>query len=290
LTDYAIARHFPEAAGTKNPILSFLSAVISAQASLIPRWLGVGFIHGVMNTDNCAISGETIDFGPCAFMDTFHPKRVFSSIDRDGRYAWGNQPAIAEWNLTRLAETLIPLLAETEAEGIALAEGALAAFWEQFADQYFRVFSAKLGVPFQDGSSGESVKTLVEDTLRLLAEQQVDFTCFFRMLTREVAGLQEAGLASLFTRQGPLEEWRNRWGELTNTAPQLDRMLSSNPVVIPRNHRIEQAIEGAYRGDFELFHRLANRWCDPYEENRETADLEVPPLEHEVVGQTYCGT
>lgn len=290
LMDHAIARHYPGASGAVNPALAFLDSVISAQAFLISKWLGLGFIHGVMNTDNCAISGETIDYGPCAFMDVFHAKRVFSSIDGQGRYAWGNQPAIALWNLTRLAETLVPLLAETESEGIRLAEEALDRFEPQFTQRYHEVFAAKLGLPCQADPVEEPVRQFVAETLSLLSTHQVDYTIFFREWTRAVSGDGMNRVESLFESRGAFVEWQARWREFSGGSPRIAAMRSNNPVVIPRNHQIEHAIQEAYRGQFGRFHRLVDGLHFPYEEDPSRVDLEVPPREDEIVGQTFCGT
>lgn len=282
LADFAIARHYSTAAKAANPALSLLESVITAQASLIARWMGVGFIHGVMNTDNCAISGETIDFGPCAFMDVFHPRCVFSAIDRQSRYAWNNQPAIAEWNLTRLAETLLPLIADSAENAVPLAESALAQFAPQYAQNYHAIFCEKLGLPHDhDG-------TFIKETLTALANQQVDFTRFFRFLTSTAADLTERkSLAAEFQDSAAFDAWFSQWQHTTGNRPRLEAMQRSNPAIIPRNHRVEQAIQSAYRGDFALFHQLTEAWQHPFSEN---AELERAPLPEEVVRRTFCGT
>lgn len=290
LADYAIARHYPSASNSKNHALALLSGVISAQAMLIPRWLGLGFIHGVMNTDNCAISGETIDFGPCAFMDAFHPRCVFSAFDRNGRYAWGNQLAIAGWNLTRFAETLLPLLAETTEASVALAQSALDAFGIESTRQFIRVFGEKLGLPAESGHADGEPMSFIKDTLNLLAEDEIDFTLFFRQLTRVAGGADADAITSLFAQRSNFENWMTKWRSLTNNSPRLAAMRAANPVLIPRNHRVEQAIQSAYRGDFAPFHRLTEAWQTPYVENPANHDLEATPLEHEAVRQTFCGT
>lgn len=290
LADYAIARHYPLAAKSKNPALALLAGVVSTQATLIPRWLGLGFIHGVMNTDNCAISGETIDFGPCAFMDAFHPRCVFSAIDRNGRYAWGNQLAIAEWNLLRFAETLLPLLAETTEASVALAQSALDAFGVESTRQFVRVFSEKLGLPAELGHADGEPMSFIKDTLNLLAEDEIDFTLFFRQLTRVAGGADADAITSLFAQRSNFENWMTKWRSLTNNSPRLAAMRAANPILIPRNHRVEQAIQNAYRGDFAPFHRLTEAWRAPYDENPANRDLEAAPLEHEAVRQTFCGT
>lgn len=284
LANFAIARHFPDAAQAENPALALLEHVIAAQARLIPQWLGLGFIHGVMNTDNCAISGETIDFGPCAFMDTFHPRKVFSSIDRRGRYAWGNQPSIAHWNLIRFAETLLPLLSDDLEQAKELATDALDGYPDQLLRHHHAVFRAKLGLP--DGAQPE----LIDETLHFMAEQEADFTLFFRHLTRLAADGDRKALGGLLKEPDALDPWLESWKQATGSAPDVATMRSANPILIPRNHRIEQAIQDACRGDFTLFHRLADAWRKPFEENPEHTDLEAPPLDHEVVQATFCGT
>ena len=286
LADYAIARHYPEAAEAENPCLALLQSVIAAQADLVARWLPLGFIHGVMNTDNVAISGETIDFGPCAFMDGFHPECVFSAIDRNARYAWGNQPSICQWNLTRFAETLLPVLADSQEEARSLAEAALDEFGDRFYARYLAGFRAKLGL----SEAADGSRAFVEDTLAVLAEHEVDFTLFFRHLTRVAAGESPDALVGLFPSREPCEAWLAGWRSVADPAVHLAEMRAANPILIPRNHRIEEAIQHAYSGDFAPFHRLADALAHPYAECSETSDLELAPLPHEVVQQTFCGT
>lgn len=271
LTEFAIARHYPVAAKAANPALALLENVVAAQASLIAQWMGLGFIHGVMNTDNCAISGESIDFGPCAFMDVFHPRCVFSAIDRNGRYAWINQPAIAEWNLARLAETLLPLIADSAENAVPFAEAALAKFSEQYARNYHAIFCDKLGVAHEcDGA-------FINETLTMLASERLDFTRFFRQLTRVAAGADDVTLSAP-------AEWLRKWRD---HGPQPSAMQAANPALIPRNHRVEQAIQSAYRGDFAPFHRFTEAWQTPFADH---AELEAAPLPEEVVERTFCGT
>lgn len=286
LVDVAVRRHYPKAAEAENVPLALLKAVMEAQASLVAQWMGLGFIHGVMNTDNVAISGETIDYGPCAFIDEFHPQCVFSAIDRGSRYAWANQPNICQWNLTRFAETLIPLMAETTEEAIALAEEALGEFPALFQVSYVRVFRAKFGLGGEVGD--EEAFTFAKETLTVLAEQHVDFTLFFRQLTRVAAGGAAEELVELFDVADVCEQWLGQWREIT--ALDLEAMRGANPILIPRNHRVEEAIQEAYAGDFSLFHRLVEAWREPYVEREEDADLEKAPTEEERVKQTFCGT
>ena len=244
--------------------------------------MSVGFIHGVMNTDNCAISGETIDFGPCAFMDQFHPDCVFSSIDRNARYAWGNQPNMAHWNLTRFAETLLPLIHSDQDAAIKLAEESLHQFAPQFHEHYLTRFREKLALP------SDCDPKFIDETLDLLASQQVDFTLFFRKLTQVS---QETGeIASLFSDAASFQTWFKKWQTLSQPAELLKKMQQSNPIWIPRNHRIEQAIQAAYQDDFSLFNRLTEAWIKPFNEDETLNDLEKAPSPEEIVHETFCGT
>ncbi|MFT6059179.1 MAG: hypothetical protein ACJAU9_000646 [Lentimonas sp.] len=284
LADHVIARHYPHASSEQHPYQALLKAVVAAQADLIAHWMSLGFIHGVMNTDNTAVSGETIDYGPCAFMDAFHPQCVFSSIDAKGRYAWGNQASIAFWNLTRLAETLLPLLSEDPDIANEMGKAALADFTDRFSDQYIARFRAKLGLP------PEAPVEFIQETLQLLGAQEIDFTLFFRHLTRVAAGDESARLAALFARPEPFAEWLSKWQRLAAPTKHLAAMRASNPILIPRNHRVEEAIQSAYREDYAPFNRLLAALAKPFEENAEYTDLEATPRPDEVVHQTFCGT
>ena len=277
LADYTMERHYPDAS---DP-LELLRAVISAQASLVAHWMSLGFIHGVMNTDNCAVSGETIDFGPCAFMDRFHPQCVFSSIDRNARYAWGNQASIAHWNLMRFAETLLPLIDPDTEKAITLAEAELKNFGSLFQAHYHRRFSHKLGLP------ESAPKEAIESCLKLLTEQEIDFTLFFRRLTQVANGRSEEELASLFSNKDAFKTWFSEWNPSTEILP---KMQNANPILIPRNHRVEQAIQSGYQEDFTSFHRLVDALQHPFAEQDEYADLESPPRPEEVIHETFCGT
>ena len=237
LADFTIARHYPEAAELENPYIGLLEGAVVGQARLIPHWMSLGFIHGVMNTDNCAVSGETIDYGPCAFMEGFHPQCVFSSIDRHARYSWSSQPDIALWNLTRFAETLLPLIAEDPDIATKKAETALGVYPQLFSDQYRRRFGDKLGL--QEDALG----AIIKDCLDLLASQEVDFTLFFRHLTRVAAGEGDSELRALFVDPQAVVSWLDQWRSATEASPHVDKMRASNPILIPRNHRIEQAIQ-----------------------------------------------
>ena len=284
LANYVIARHCPAAAQAPNPYLALLESVANAQADLIAQWMSLGFIHGVMNTDNTAISGETIDYGPCAFMDAFHPQCVYSSIDSGGRYAWGNQPGIGLWNVTRFAETLLPLLSEDPDEATKLAEAALAGYPERFGCQYAAHFRAKFGLP------PEAPFALIQECLGLLDGQEVDFTLFFRHLTRVAGGEDPKTLAVMFSSSEPFEQWFAKWRGEANPARHLAAMRGANPILIPRNHLVGQAIQSAYVGDFAPFHRLVDALAAPYAEQFEYADLETPPRPEEIVHETFCGT
>ena len=293
LADYAIARHYPQAAAAANPIRAFLDAVIARQAGLVARWLGIGFIHGVMNTDNCSIAGETIDFGPCAFMDTFDPATVYSSIDQMGRYAWGNQPRMAGWNVARLAETLIPLLAEDEKDALAQAQAAIDAYPAQFEAAYAQVLGAKLGLvaPTVDDLA------LARALLDIMASGKADFTLTFRRLGEAAADpTADAGVRELFADPAAFDVWAAEWrarlavdgrtGEAVRTA-----MHAVNPAFIPRNHRIEEAIVGAVsRQDFAPFEALRCVLARPYDDQPEFAQYLDPPRPEEVVEKTFCGT
>jgi uncharacterized protein YdiU (UPF0061 family) len=288
LADYAIQRHYPDAQHENNPYLALLGGVIQRQAKLIAHWMQLGFIHGVMNTDNMTISGETIDFGPCAFIDSFHPDKVFSSIDRQGRYAWSNQPQAGHWNLARLGDALAPLIAEDHAAAKTLVSLALDRFPDAFKEAYHSGFAAKFGLL----SVAEKEEQFIADSLQFMSERKVDFTLFFRELTRIAGGSDPAPLRELLGSKAGVEEWIADWQALTEGEDdeRVRVMRDCNPVLIPRNHRVEQAIQAAEAGEFEVFHRLADAWAEPFAEREEVSDLEDPPLSHEVVCETFCGT
>ena len=277
LIDLQIAR-------IKYVALALLKGVIGRQASLVARWMGLGFIHGLMNTDNMSLSGETIDYGPCAFMDDYHPARKFSFIDEQGRYAYANQPGIAHWNLTRLAEALLPLLAENEEKALDLAQNALATFPKLFQTAWREVFAAKLGLTnLEEG--------IVEALLDEMAKQAVDFTLTFRRLTGVATGGDESEFLSLFPRPEPVRRWIGLWRERLDSSPLVvEHMRLANPVYIPRNHRIEEVIQAGRAGDFEPFLRLHRILSRPCEEQADSAAYEMPPRPHEVVRATFCGT
>ena len=287
LVDYALRRHYPERVETGNPALSLLEGVMERQGSLVARWMGLGFIHGVMNTDNMSLSGETIDYGPCAFLDRYDPAKKFSFIDRNGRYAYGNQPNIAHWNLARLAEALLPLVDAEDSRAIGLVTEVLERFPDFFRREWSATFSAKIGIP------GEGGRGSVERLLSLMADQRVDFTLAFRRLRDALSG-DEAFLA-LFPRPEAtaawLADWRAELARLGISAEEASTLMKSvNPVLIPRNHRIETVIEAAKQKDFAAFHHLHRLLLAPFEETPAAADLESPPLPHEEVQATFCGT
>tara|TARA_B100001123_G_scaffold34974_2_gene36258 strand:+ start:563 stop:2011 length:1449 start_codon:yes stop_codon:yes gene_type:complete len=284
LADYAIARHYSAAADAPDPYVALLEAVVAGQADLIAQWMSLGFIHGVMNTDNTAISGETIDYGPCAFMDAFHAQGVFSSIDSLGRYAWGNQSDVGLWNLTRFAETLLPLLSEDPSKATKIAEAVLSGYLERFGNQYIAHFRAKFGLP------REAPVELINACLDLLGTQAVDFTLFFRQLTRVAGGEDSQTLTAMFGGSEPFKTWFAKWRREADPAKHLADMRAANPILIPRNHRVEEAIKSAYAGDFSQFHRLVDALAAPYTDQVEYADLETPPRPEEIVHETFCGT
>jgi uncharacterized protein YdiU (UPF0061 family) len=275
LTSYALDRHYPDGKGTGADALALLEKVVEAQADLVAQWLGVGFVHGVMNTDNTAISGETIDYGPCAFLDDFEPQRKFSSIDHGGRYAFSNQPRIALWNMTRFAETLLPLISDDDDEAARLATERLEKFGPRFETAYARVMRAKLGLVREDEADAE----LIERVLAELAQNHTDYTRFFRAL-----GTAEGDVP------GVSATWLEAWRARVATESGTDLMRRSNPAFIPRNHRVEEAIEAATRGDFEPFETLTRVLARPYDDQPEHARLAEPPGPEQRVYETFCGT
>ncbi len=281
LADHAIARHHPAAARAERPALALFEAVVTAQASLVARWMLVGFVHGVMNTDNTTISGETIDYGPCAFLEAFDPATVYSSIDHGGRYAYGNQPLIVEWNLARLAEALLPLFADDQDEAIALAVEALGAFRGQYDAAWSTGMRAKLGLP--DGLDDAVTSPLVADLLVLLQENHVDHTSFYRRL-----GGGTGPARDLFLDLAAIDGWTARWRAL---GPDTDAMRRVNPAYIPRNHLVEEALAAATGGDREPFDRLLDAVTNPYDERPDRERYAAPaPEDFGSAYQTFCGT
>lgn len=296
LTDYALARHFPLVGGDVAPpgngALRLLECVVGAQASLVAHWLGVGFVHGVMNTDNTSISGETIDYGPCAFLDEYDPAKKFSSIDTRGRYAFGHQPRIALWNLVRFAETLLPLIDDDPEHAVSLANECLMRFSDRFEATYAGVLREKLGLL----SEKENDRMLANDLLERLASNRVDYTVFFRRLCDAAEDASaDARVASLFEQPGAFHSWAEAWrrrleNDSHTPSARAAAMRRANPGFIPRNHRIEQAIEAATRGDYTLFETLVRVLERPYDDQQEYASLAAPPLPEERVLETFCGT
>ena len=275
LLDYTIARHYPQADGA----LGLLQAVIEAQAKLIAQWMGVGFIHGVMNTDNCQIAGETIDYGPCAFMDRYHPMQVYSSIDRMGRYAYGNQPNIIVWNMAQLATALVPLMPDTDA-AISAFTAAVHAMPEQVEQNRRDVFAAKIGISAPTGEDD----ALIDDLLALMADGRADFTNTFRALAAGTARDQ-------FLDPNKYDLWHARWQRRLEHEPKAESvMATSNPAIIPRNHRIEEMILAATNGDYAPFHRLLSAVTAPYNDAPEFSGLRRPPSTEEEIEATFCGT
>nr|WP_102275163.1 YdiU family protein [Cytobacillus massiliigabonensis] len=286
LADYTINRHFPEIGLSENRYLSLLLEVINRQAKLIAKWQLVGFIHGVMNTDNMSISGETIDYGPCAFMDTYNPATVFSSIDTRGRYAYGNQPYIASWNLARFAETLLPLLHENEEKALVLAQDAIAQFTDLYQANWLAGMRTKLGI----FNVEEQDEDLVKDLLKMMEKYQADFTNTFRSLTFD----RKEDL--VFFGKDEFNQWAELWQarlqrqqESKEASGQL--MRESNPAVIPRNHRVEEALDAAVNeGDFGVMERLLEVVSNPYAHTEKQAEYCTLPVPSDRPYRTFCGT
>ncbi len=284
LVDYALRRHYPERVAEENPALALLTGVIARQAALIAQWMLVGFVHGVMNTDNMTISGETIDYGPCAFMDGYDPAAVFSSIDRHGRYAYGNQPAIAQWNLTRLAEALLPLLHTVESTAIDLAKAALEEFGPQYQRHLLEGRRRKLGLFNEDAEDG----ALAEALLDWMHKTKADYTNTFAGLTTDSPAAGGA-VDEEFTR------WRERWRSRLDRQPQslaesLRLRQANNPAVIPRNHRVEAALAAAGQDDLGPMQRLLNVLATPYDHEKRYDAKDLVPEEGTEPYLTYCGT
>ena len=293
LVDHVVQRHYPEAVEADNPARAMLDGVIARQASLIAQWQSVGFIHGVMNTDNMLLSGETIDYGPCAFMDEFDPATVFSSIDHGGRYAYQNQPHIAHWNLSVLAQTLLPLLDDDPDKAMASGQAAIDTFPDLHMAAYRENMCNKLGITRCENDD----PALVRDLLTLMHEADTDFTLTFRRLS-DLAYPQKTsgGVGSIFELPESFEPWMDRWRQRLLSDPQEDstrqrKMYSINPAFIARNHLVEEAIEVASNEqDFEPFHRLVDILSQPFDFNESQSRYALPPRPEQVVRQTFCGT
>ena len=284
LADYTIARHYPDAAGADNPYLALFDAVIGAQARLIAQWMGVGFIHGVMNTDNMALSGETIDYGPCAFMEAYAPGTVFSSIDHAGRYAYANQPLILGWNLARLAEALLPLFHEDADKGVDLANERLEGIAPRYRAEWVAVMRRKLALDGEEEGDGE----LADDLLAAMEGQGADWTLTFRRLADAAEG-NEGLLRPLFTDPAKLDAWLPRWR--ARLAPEAaGRLRAANPRVIPRNHKVEEALAAATEGDMAPFEALLAAVTRPFDDDPAQEPYTLPAPQGFGRYVTYCGT
>jgi serine/tyrosine/threonine adenylyltransferase len=281
LADYTVARHFPAATETANPYRALLDEVIERQASLVAHWLGIGFVHGVMNTDNMALSGESLDFGPCAFLDAYDPETVFSSIDHHGRYAFGRQPRIAHWNLGRFAEALLPLLDPEPSAALAQAQEAIDAFPTRFELHWLAEMRTKLGLANEEAED----HALAETLLATMHAQRADFTNTFRALADGTL-LTDPAFADWHTA------WQGRLTRQPGTAEDTRaRQRAANPAVIPRNHKVEEALEAAWReGNLAPLHRLLEALRDPYDHGRERADYQEPAPASAARYRTFCGT
>jgi uncharacterized protein YdiU (UPF0061 family) len=293
LADYMITHHYPQLTQAGNPYVAFLDAVIEGQAALIARWMQLGFIHGVMNTDNMSIACETIDYGPCAFMDHYAHDRVFSSIDHHGRYAYNNQANIGLWNLTRFAECLLPLLDEDTDAAVEIAKDRLEGFISSYQNHWLTGMRAKLGLDTTDDAD----KALIEELFAIMDSNSTDFTLTFHQLSLlDLAATNDAAILALFDHDGDFEQWLERWRQRLRQEGSEDgarqaKMRAVNPAYIPRNHWIEAAIRAAEdHGDFSVFHQLHEVLQRPYELQSGKEAYMQPPQPHEVVRQTFCGT
>lgn len=297
LLNFAIKRHYPECANAENPALAFLAAVQQRQAKLIAKWMSLGFIHGVMNTDNMAISGETIDYGPCAFMDKYRADTVFSSIDTGGRYAYQQQPQIGQWNLARLAESLLPLIAEDETQAVAMATEVLNSFGPSYYQHWRELFAAKIGI--QHCTTDD--QALIQALLQLLQQAEIDFTIFFRKLAYASNDIYAAeGPYALFADPQVWISWANQWQQRlaeedaecaeqsTQQQSRMSQMRAVNPAFIPRNHQIERIIEDAIeRNDFTRFEKYRHDLATPFQDNEYWMAAPAPSTG---LYQTFCGT
>jgi uncharacterized protein YdiU (UPF0061 family) len=289
LTAYALNRHYPEVPRAGGDALALFEAVLEAQARLVASWLALGFVHGVMNTDNTSIAGETIDYGPCAFLDAFEPARTFSSIDHGGRYAFANQPRIAAWNVARLADALIPLVSEDSERAIAVLSERLESFAPRFEAAYVAALARKLGIAAPRDGDLE----LAEALLALMARERRDYTLSFRHLTEFVSGSDH--VTPIFSDVAGFETWAARWRERLRDEPGTvaecaERMRRANPAFIPRNHQVERMISAAVAGDYAPFERLLAVLERPYDDQPDHADLAAPPGDEQWEYRTFCGT
>jgi uncharacterized protein YdiU (UPF0061 family) len=296
LADYVIDRHYLHLKNTERPYVALFREITLRQAKLIAQWMQFGFIHGVMNTDNMAVSGETIDYGPCAFMDEYEANAVFSSIDQQGRYAFGNQPCIALWNLSSLGMCLAPLLSSTEDEAVSYVRDTLTFFEDSFFEAWTTTFQRKLGLKETHEPSAEEEK-LVRDFFELMSKHQPDFTLCFRHLSKSLTENSDAAsLRTLFGHSPEFEGWLSAWrayGNATSIESRTRSMLAANPAFIPRNHRVEEAILHAMANDLTPFERLVDALCLPFDDRSDRPELQVlkaAPRPEERVTQTFCGT
>lgn len=298
LADFVIARNYPQAGEANNPYHALLEAVVDRQAALIAQWMQLGFIHGVMNTDNMSIAGETIDYGPCAFMDDYDHEQVFSSIDRGGRYAYSNQPSIGLWNLTRLAETLLPLLAEDSEAAVEIAQEILKTFVTSYQQNWLAGMRAKCGLSADSDATEQDDKTLIEELFDIMASNNADFTLTFFHLSRLNAQASERDdeIRKLFDDPAQFDDWAHSWRKRLSEETQSEeqrqaKMQAVNPVYIPRNHWIEAAIRAAEdHDDFSVFQDLREVLQNPYVQQEGKDRYSLPPEPGEIVRQTFCGT
>jgi len=291
LADYVIDRHYPEARTADNPIQAMYEAIIIRQAKLVAQWMQYGFIHGVMNTDNCQIAGETIDYGPCAFMDAFHPMKVFSSIDQQGRYAWGKQPHLAHWNLSRLGEALIPIWGRDDDTTTTQITDSLDVFSETFNSAFYAGFAQKLGLPALDSDTTPFLDT----TFETLAAHKIDFALFFANLRRASDPIYHSKLTAMFDTPETADTWLGQWDKLKASSGITDAdsqtaMDAANPIYIPRNHRVEAAIQAGMRGDYAPMNALHDVLQNPFKQQAGAEEYENTPEVTEIVQQTFCGT
>ncbi len=298
LADYVIECNYPSAANADNPYIALLEAVVIGQANLIAKWMQVGFIHGVMNTDNMSVACETIDYGPCAFMDFYNHTQVYSSIDRDGRYAYSNQPSIGLWNLSRFAETLLPLFADKTQAAVNIAKNVLQNFITQYEQSWLAGMRAKCGLAMHDGVSASEDKVLLESLLEVMAENHADFTLTFYYLSRlnKVKNENDLELCALFKNSDDIETWLLNWrqrlaSEQISDSDRQSEMQKLNPIYIPRNHQIEAVIRAAEdNNNFEPFNVLNEVLQKPFEYQPGKDNYMLPPEPQEIVLQTFCGT
>ena len=291
LADYSISRHYPDTASLDNPYLAFFAAVCNEQASLVASWMTVGFIHGVMNTDNMAISGETIDYGPCAFMDAYNPATVFSSIDVNSRYAYGNQPAILTWNLTRLAETLIPLVNTDKDESIKLLTEVLQLIKPVYTNYWLSLMRSKIGLSKEEQNDIELITNLLE----IMEEEKADFTNSFRLLSKALIGDTQS-IRKLFNNSRRFDGWMMIWQERISQEGVAEEKIATsmnkiNPIYIPRNHKVEEVLKAAVNeNDMKPFSSLYSILQDPYKEIIGLESFSEPAPESNIPYKTFCGT